>query len=326
MRIRRGPLLLLLGAGALTFPGGGHAWAQDSHPGGLPDTCPEVLSGAPTGDLEMRTVPPGGSDVRGGDIITVTLRWNPESFDGPSVHKALDCVTVSGKFAPELSGQERDAPNDGLFQRLFTVPVDVPVGYRFCDRGFVSGSASGDSFERQKSNGTCFTVVPDDASPNGSPSPAAAPPTADGDAPTGSAPTGSGPNGSAPPGSAPLGSAPTDSGPTGSAPSGAVPVSTPNVATPPAHRTPEASSTTPVPVPTGGARPGAHPSPTMDRLPSPLSAPLTPDVHSAAALPTTGAGPTPLVLAGMILCAGGACVVAGVRRPPRAPSPLRRSA
>ena len=322
MRVLRGPFLLLLAAGALTLPGAGHAWAQDSHPGGLPDTCPEVLSGAPTGDLEMRTVPPGGSDVQGGDIITVTLRWNPKSFDGPSVHKVLDCVTVTGKFAPDLSGQERDAPNDGLLQRLFTVPADVPVGDTICDRGFVSAPESGDSFERQKSNDTCFTVVPAGTPPNGSPPPAA-PPTAEEDvtAPTGSAPTGSGPTGSAP-----TGSGPTGSGPTGSAPSGAVPVSTPDAATPPGPRTTEANSTIPRPGPTGGATPGAHPSSTMDRPPSPLSAPLTPDVHSAAALPTTGAGPTPLVMAGMILCAGGACVVAGVRRPRRAPSPPRRSA
>lgn len=279
MRVLRGSLLLLLAVGGLTLPGAGAAWAESSHPGGLPDTCPEVLSGAPTRDLKMGTVPSAGSGVRGGDVITVTLRWNPETFGGPAVHKVLDCVTVNGDFAPELSLQERDAPNDGRFERHLTVPAHVPVGARICDRGFVSGGGSGTSFEREKSNDTCFTVVP-----------------------------------TAPTASAPSGSAPTDAVPTGSGPDETGAGTGPESITPAAPRTPEAIST--IPGPTAAVPAGARPSP-VDVLASPPSAPGSPEVHSAAALPTTGSTPTPLVLAGMALCVGGACLMTGVRRQKR---------
>ena len=314
MRVLRGIFPPLLAAASLTMAGAGVAWAEDSHPGGLPETCPEVLSGAPTGDLEKRTDPSDGSDVRVGDLVTVTLRWDPRSFDGPLLHKVLDCVTVNGEIAPDLSGQERDAPNDGRFEWHFTVPADVAAGARICDRGFVSGPAPGGDFEREKSNDICFTVVPPDAVENGSPAPAAPPHTVDGPAPPLTA-------------TAPSGSAPSGSAPSGSGPSGSGPGPTPDSATPPSPRSPESISTTPGPRPTGGATPGAdRPSPPVDVLASPPSAPLSPAVRSDTALPTTGATATPLVLAGMIVCAGGACIMAGARRRHRSPtSPLRCS-
>ena len=308
------------------MPAVGRAGAESSHPGGLPDTCPEVLSGAPTGDLEMGTIPSAGSAVRGGDVITVTLRWNPETFGGPAVHKVLDCVTVSGDFAPDLSGQERDAPNDGRFERHFTVPAHVPGGARICDRGFVSGWGSGNSFERQKSNDTCFTVVAPGPSNNGSPSPPVAPSAAEGGgpAPDDTAPTGSAPMDSTSTGSAPTDSAPNGSGPNGSGPNGNGPGGAPDSTLPAAPRTPEAISTGPAP--TAAAPAGAQPSP-VDVLASPPAAPGSPEVHSATALPATGSTPTPLVLlAGMVLCAAGACLMTGVRRQRRTPPPARRGA
>lgn len=310
MRILRAIIFPLLAAGSLTVPGAGQAWAEDSHPGGLPETCPEVMSGSPSGDLEKLTDPSEGSDVHGGDVITVTLRWNPQSFDGPLLHKAVDCVTVNGEIAADLSGQERDAPNDGLFEWRYTVPADVPVGARICDRGFVSGPAPGGNFEREKSNDVCFTVAP--------PLTATAP---NGPAPSGSAPSGSAPNGSAPSGSAPSGSAPSGSPPTNSGPTSPAPSPTPSSATPPAPRTPEASSPTAGPRPTGGGTPGADASsPPVAVLASPPLTPLSPEVKFDTALPTTGATPTPLVLAGMTVCAGGACIMAGARRRRRSPS------
>ena len=303
MRVLRGSLLLLFAAGALSLPGAGAAWAESSHPGGLPDTCPEVLSGAPTGDLEMGTVPSAGSAVRGGDVVTVTLRWNPETFGGPAVHKVLDCVTVNGDFAPDLSTQERDAPNDGRFERHFTVPADVPTGASICDRGFVSGGGSGDSFEREKSNDTCFTVVNAAAPHHDSPAPVAAP----------SATEGSGP--------APDATAPTASAPSGSGPDGTGPGAAPDTTRPATPRTPEAIS--PSPGPTAAVPAGNHPSP-VDVLASPPAASRSPEVHSETALPTTGSTPTPLVLAGMVLCAGGACLM--VRRQRRTPATACRCA
>lgn len=298
MRVLRGIVLSLLAAGSLTVPGAGLAWAEDSHPGGLPETCPEVLSGSPSGDLEKRTDPSDGSDVRGGDVITVILRWDPESFDGPVLHKVLDCVTVDGEIAADLSGQQRDAPNDGVFEWRFTVPADVPLGARICDRGFVSGPGPGGSFEREKSNDVCLTVVPPGASENDSPAPAAPPQSAKEELPplTATAPTGSVPTESAPPGSA-------EPGPT------------PGPATPPAPGTPEPIPPTAGPRPPGGGAPGAdEPSPPTAVLASPPSAPLSPEVQFDTALPTTGATAIPLVLAGMTVCAGGGCIMAGARR------------
>jgi len=63
-------------------------------------------------------------------------------------------------------------------------------------------------------------------------------------------------------------------------------------------------------------------------LSSPPSAPLLPDVHPDTALPTTGAAATttPLVVAGLVLGAGGACVMAGVGRRRRPQAPERRLA
>lgn len=149
--------------------------AGPSHPGGLTDTCPEVLAGGPSGGLEKVTDPPVGSEIRRGTLVIVTLRWDRAAFDGTVLHKALDCVTVDGALAEALGVQERDTANDGIFETRFTVPDDLADGTRLCDRGFVSGPGPGNTFERQKSNDVCFTVSGDAPAPIGTlpPSPAA---------------------------------------------------------------------------------------------------------------------------------------------------------
>ncbi len=134
------------------------AGAEPSHPGGVPDTCPEVLAGRPTGGLEKFTQPPAGSEVQAGDIVAVTLRWDPANFDRPVLHKALDCVTVDGRSLPELGVQERDTANDGVFEHVYVVPDGLAAGTRLCDRGFVSGPTDSGEFDRQKSNDVCFMV------------------------------------------------------------------------------------------------------------------------------------------------------------------------
>ncbi|HEV7688145.1 MAG TPA: hypothetical protein VGQ80_16330 [Acidimicrobiia bacterium] len=153
------------------------AGATPSHPGGVDDTCPEVLAGAPTGGVEKLTSPPPGSEVGRGGLIEVTLRWDPALFAGPSLHKALDCVTIDGHASDGLSVQERDTPNDGEFTTPMTVPDGLTDGARLCDRGFVSGTALHGPFAREKSNDVCFTVRGDSAAPTVSPAPAlSAPP------------------------------------------------------------------------------------------------------------------------------------------------------
>ncbi len=289
MRTQRGRILLLLLASAtVASVGGAPPGAADPHPGGRPPNCPPVGIGSPTGDLEKRTDPVDGSDVQGGDVVTVTLRWDPESFDGPLLHKVLDCVTVGGQLAPDLSGQERDAPNDGSFEWRFTVPTSVPAGQRICDRGFVSGPGTDDDFERQKSNDVCFTVAPADSSDNESRNPAAPPPAVEQPVPSTDAPT------------------PAVSPPT-----------TPDAPTPPAPATPETSPALPAPGLPGSVE---SPSPRGDQpvppavLASPHDAPGAPRVPQAT-LPKTGANsPIPLVLAGLVLSAGGLSIIASAGR------------
>lgn len=162
------------------------AGATPSHPGGADDTCPEVLAGAPTGGVEKLTSPPAGNEVSRGGVIEITLRWDPATFAGAALHKALDCVTVDGHPSDGLSVQERDTTNDGEFSTRMTVPAGLTDGAQLCDRGFVSGPAPHNTFARQKSNDVCFTVRGDVAtvtapalsrapteSPSGSPAPAA---------------------------------------------------------------------------------------------------------------------------------------------------------
>ena len=134
------------------------AGATPSHPGGVPDTCPEVLAGTPTGGLQKLTVPVAGSAVARGEVITVTLRWDPAIFAGSLLHKALDCVTVDGDAADGLSIQQRDVTNTGEFTTTTTVPDGLAEGARLCDRGFVSGATPGGGFAREKSNDVCFIV------------------------------------------------------------------------------------------------------------------------------------------------------------------------
>jgi hypothetical protein len=166
-RVALGGIAVLTSSFVITIPAG----ATPSHPGGVSDTCPEVLAGAPTGGLEKATEPADGSAVRRGAVVAVTLHWNPTTFTGPVLHKALDCVTVDGTPVDGLSTQERDTANDGRFESRFTVPGDLADGTRLCDRGFVSGPGVENGFDRQKSNDVCLTVQGDTT-----PSEAAAPP------------------------------------------------------------------------------------------------------------------------------------------------------
>ena len=153
-RVALGGIAVLTSSFVITIPAG----AAQSHPGGVPDTCPEVLAGAPTGGVEKVTDPVDGSEVRRGDVVAVALRWDTATFTFPVLHKALDCVTIDGALADELSSQERDTANDGSFETHFTVPGDLADGTRLCDRGFVSGPGDDNGFAREKSNDVCFTV------------------------------------------------------------------------------------------------------------------------------------------------------------------------
>lgn len=152
-RVALGGIAALASSFVITVPAG----AELSH-SGVSDTCPEVLAGSPTGGVRKVTVPVDGSDVRRGDVVAVTLRWDTNTFTSPVLHKALDCVTIDGALVDRLSSQERDTANDGRFETQFTVPGDLADGTRLCDRGFVSGPGGDNGFVREKSNDVCFTV------------------------------------------------------------------------------------------------------------------------------------------------------------------------
>ena len=152
-RVALGGFAVLTSSFVITIPAG----AAQSH-SGVSDTCPEVLAGPPTGGLKKVTVPVDGSEVRRGDVVAVTLRWDTTTFTSPVLHKALDCVTIDGALVDRLSSQERDTANDGRFETHFTVPGDLADGTRLCDRGFVSGPGNDNGFAREKSNDVCFTV------------------------------------------------------------------------------------------------------------------------------------------------------------------------
>lgn len=273
-----------------TIPAG----AAPSHPGGVTDTCPEVLAGAPTGGLEKVTEPADGSVVRRGDVVSVTLRWDTTTFTGPVLHKALDCVTVDATPVDALSTQERDTANDGTFETHFTVPGDLTDGARLCDRGFVSGPA-GDGFGREKSNDICFIVRGD------RPSEGAAPAVT----PTPTEPL-------APPSSP----GPSDSPGAPDAPSGApqadltAPEVTPGPGPAPLIPTPIATPvafTAPIPSPIPAGSPDQV-RPRTEVRPETV-------VNPQATLPATGSTVDGTVRLGLLaLLLGGICLFAGRRR------------
>jgi hypothetical protein len=258
------------------------------------DTCPEVLAGAPTGGIEKLTEPADGSVVRRGDVVFVTLRWDTTTFSGPVLHKVLDCVTVDGAPADELSTQERDTANDGTFETDFTVPDDLADGARLCDRGFVSGPAD-DDFGREKSNDVCFIVRGD--RPTDGPAPAVTPVPTETPAP-------------------PVSSGPSDSPGSPDTPSGApevdltAPEVTPGPGPAPLTATPIASPvafTAPIPAPIP-AGPADQVRPRTEVRPETA-------VNPQATLPATGWAVGGTVRLGMFaLLLGGICLVAG-RRP-----------
>lgn len=149
------------------------AWAAPAPSPGLSameGTCGEVLQGTPSGGARKETLPPGGSWVAPGDSIRVTITWPAEGFADDALHKVLDCVTVNGQQAPELSREERKPGNDGLFEHGFAIPTDLKVGTEVCDRGMVSGRSADGPFRREKTNDVCLTV----AGPDGTRGPDAA--------------------------------------------------------------------------------------------------------------------------------------------------------
>ena len=163
-----------LGAVSL-FGSGGVAFAQgrvEQSPGPEPgspeqmeyfaDECRKELQRPPTaapgvGRMENVTSPGAGVAVAG-DVIDVNLSWDPADFDDTWIQKVLNCVSIDGVAVPELTDEERPAPNDGTYGRELVVPETIESGHLLCEQGFVYGGLSRGGYSVISSPRVCFTT------------------------------------------------------------------------------------------------------------------------------------------------------------------------
>jgi hypothetical protein len=144
------------------------------------DTCRHEFQRPPTaapgvGRADNVTSPGPGSALAG-DVIDVTISWDPADFDDTWIEKVLNCVSIDGVAVPELTDEERPAPNDGAFSRELVVPADIEGGRLLCQQGFVYGNLSRGGYSLISSPRVCFTTeaAPPPPPP---PPPTTAPPT-----------------------------------------------------------------------------------------------------------------------------------------------------
>ncbi|MDQ1518421.1 MAG: hypothetical protein QOE80_4251 [Actinomycetota bacterium] len=178
-------MLTVLGAVGLLASGGAAVAAPSQTPGPDPgspeqlsyfaDQCRHELQRPPIGGIENVTSP-GPGTAMAGDVIDVRLTWDPADWNDTWVEKVLDCVSVDGKPVPELTDEERPAPNDGAYDRQLAVPTDIGSGHLLCEQGFVYGVLSRGGYSQTSSPRVCFTT---EAAPPPPPAPTTttAPPT-----------------------------------------------------------------------------------------------------------------------------------------------------
>jgi LPXTG-motif cell wall-anchored protein len=185
--LRRVVLLTAVGAVGLFATGGAALGATEQSPGPEPgspeqmeyfaDTCRKELQRPPIGGVENVTSPGPGTIVAG-DVVDISLSWDPADWTDTWVEKVLNCVSVDGVPAPELTDEERPAPNDGAYGRELAVPDDIDSGHLLCQQGFVYGMFARGGYTRTSSPRVCFTT---EAAP---PPPPPPPPTTTTEPPT----------------------------------------------------------------------------------------------------------------------------------------------
>jgi len=126
------------------------------------DTCRHELQRPPTaapgvGRVENVTSP-GPGTAMAGDVIDINLSWDPADFDDTWIEKVLNCVAIDGKAVPELTDEERPAPNDGAYGRELAVPKDIAGGHLLCEQGFAYGDLSRGGYSLISSPRVCFTT------------------------------------------------------------------------------------------------------------------------------------------------------------------------
>jgi hypothetical protein len=121
------------------------------------DQCRHEMQRPPIGGVQNATSPGPGKAV-GGDVIDVSITWDPADWTDTWVEKVLNCVSLDGKAVPELSDEERPAPNDGAYDRQLQVPADIASGHLLCEQGFVYGVLSRGGYSQTSSPRVCFTT------------------------------------------------------------------------------------------------------------------------------------------------------------------------
>ena len=186
MRRALGRVIVLTALGAMGLLGaGGTALAATTQtPGPDPgspeqmsyfaDQCRHELQRPPVGGVENITSP-GPGTAMAGDVIDLRLTWDPADWNDTWVEKVLNCVSVDGKPVPEMTDEERPAPNDGAYDRQLAVPTDIGPGHLLCEQGFVYGVLSRGGYSQTSSPRVCFTT--EAAPPPPAPTTTTVPPT-----------------------------------------------------------------------------------------------------------------------------------------------------
>lgn len=169
MRRALGRLVLLTAVGAvgLFAPGGAALAATEQSPGPEPgspeqmeyfaDTCRKEMQRPPIGGVENVTSPGPGTIVAG-DVVDISLSWDPADWTDTWVEKVLNCVSIDGTPVPELTDEERPSPNDGVFRRELAIPDDMESGHLLCEQGFVYGMFARGGYTLTSSPRVCFTT------------------------------------------------------------------------------------------------------------------------------------------------------------------------
>jgi LPXTG-motif cell wall-anchored protein len=121
------------------------------------DTCRHEMQRPPIGGVENVTTP-GPGPIVAGDVVDINLTWDPADWTDTWVEKVLNCVSVDGTAVPELSDEERPAPNDGAYARELVVPEDMEGGHLLCQQGFVYGMFARGGYTLTSSPRVCFTT------------------------------------------------------------------------------------------------------------------------------------------------------------------------
>ena len=169
MRRALGKVVLLTAVGAVGLFASGSAVlaATPQTPGPEPgspeqmeyfaDTCRHEMQRPPIGGVENVTTP-GPGPIVAGDVVDINLTWDPADWTDTWVEKVLNCVSLDGTAVPELSDEERPAPNDGAYGRELVVPEDMEGGHLLCQQGFVYGMFARGGYTLTSSPRVCFTT------------------------------------------------------------------------------------------------------------------------------------------------------------------------